>query len=276
MLGCCRWSNLRICLGFRALGDRQDGAKISQPTLSWKPPPRISLSRPAKIPLKSTFPKSAAGRAWPLMGAFGVSLLLLRSCAPLLGKVGNMLSCFGLGSWRKYSCSNISLAEGLLVGSRLKRSPSKSQPALVSKGNFARIIEPIDAEDGEWRGMRSALALGRRRNPGHESSVGMPHSSKILVISCTSFLPWKSGSRMRSSPNMHPTLHMSTARPYSFAPSRSSGARYQSVTTSCVSFGGGSPTYLAIPKSAILSCPWLLSKRFDVLRSRWRIQFSWR
>jgi len=71
---------------------------------------------------------------------------------------------------------------------------------------------------------------------------------------------------------MHPMLHMSTAGPYVSAPSSSSGARYHNVTTSWVIFGGGSPKYLAMPKSAILSCPRLFMSRFDVFRSRCRIQ----
>lgn len=90
-------------------------------------------------------------------------------------------------------------------------------------------------------GSLSERALGRRLNPGQESSVGIPHSSKIFESSSTSFLPWRRGSLERSSPNIHPTLHMSTAVPYFSAPRSSSGARYQSVTTNWVILGGGSP-----------------------------------
>ena len=57
----------------------------------------------------------------------------------------------------------------------------------------------------------------------------------------TSFLPWRRGSLVRSSPNIQPMLQRSTSGPYLSAPRRSSGARYQRVTTNWVSFGGGSP-----------------------------------
>ena len=57
----------------------------------------------------------------------------------------------------------------------------------------------------------------------------------------TSFLPCRRGSLLRSSPKMHPMLHRSISGPYFSAPRSSSGARYQRVTTSWVSFGGGSP-----------------------------------
>lgn len=64
--------------------------------------------------------------------------------------------------------------------------------------------------------------------------------------------PGNSGSFWMSSANMQPTDHMSIAVVYSLAPSSSSGARYQSVTTSWVISPSGSPNLRARPKSATL------------------------
>ncbi|ROV98263.1 hypothetical protein VSDG_04393 [Cytospora chrysosperma] len=88
-----------------------------------------------------------------------------------------MASDLGLGSCRKYSWSIISLALGLLAGLRLNRPLSSAAPAAVRRGNLARTTEPAVAL---LAGSRSDLALGSLRNPGQVSSVGTPHSSKIL------------------------------------------------------------------------------------------------
>lgn len=231
------------------------------------PPPFSSSSRPANIPLKSILCRPGAS---PRIGAFGVCRLLF-SIPALEGKVGNMAVLFILGSSLKYGESSTSCADGRPPGFRLSRLDNKLLPAVVRNGNLLLITEPCVAG---FFGKRKLRAFGRRRKPGHDSSVGIPQSSKIFESSSTSFFPWSSGSRVSSSPNMHPTDHMSTSVPYLSAPSNSSGARYQRVTTSWVSFGLGSPKYRAIPKSAILRMPRLLRRRLEVLRSRWRIQFE--
>ena len=63
------------------------------------PPPTSSSSLPPKIPpLPATiFPKSIRPIS-PLLGAFGLEILLLFSCPALLGKVGNISFAFGFGS----------------------------------------------------------------------------------------------------------------------------------------------------------------------------------
>ena len=63
------------------------------------PPPISSSSLPPKIPpLPATiFPKSIRPTS-PLLGAFGLEILLLFSCPALLGKVGNISFAFGFGS----------------------------------------------------------------------------------------------------------------------------------------------------------------------------------
>ena len=183
-----------------------------------------------------------------------------------------MDSGFGFGSCLKYSCSSASAAVGLLSGSIDNRAASKEAAAFVMIGNLAFIVG-----GGAVLGSVTLRALGRRRKPGQFSSVGMPHSSNILAIWSTSFLPCRRGSLVINSPNIHPMLHVSTLLLYVLVPRSSSGERYHNVTTSCVSCsGGGLPTYLAIPKSAIFSCPRLLSSRLEVLRSRWRIQLECR
>mmetsp|Transcript_10001 Transcript_10001/g.25807 ORF Transcript_10001/g.25807 Transcript_10001/m.25807 type:complete len:201 (-) Transcript_10001:469-1071(-) len=83
---------------------------------------------------------------------------------------------------------------------------------------------------------------------------------------------------------MHPTDQTSMEDVYSVHDSSSSGARYHSVTTSCVIGGGGMPLLSpwscaycrASPKSHTLSSPRLLYRMLEVFRSRCRIQFSCR
>lgn len=106
---------------------------------------------------------------------------------------------------------------GLLAGFRDKRDASKETPAVVRRGNLALIKAVVVGFEKEVlevvEGKRRERALGKRRNPGQESSVGKPHSSKILVSSSTSFFPCKRGSRVKSSPKMQPTDHMSISGP---------------------------------------------------------------
>jgi hypothetical protein len=142
---------------------------------------------------------------------------------------------FGRGSSLKYLWLSISLAEGRLAGFSERRLSRRDAPALVRVVNLERTTLP---EAPRWLlGRRRERALGRRLKPGQVSSVGMPHSSKIytlvnyktwnthlfpsslcrrlgagltLLSWSTSFLPWSRGFLVRSSPNMHPRLHMST------------------------------------------------------------------
>lgn len=94
---------------------------------------------------------------------------------------------------------------------------------------------------------------------------------------------------------MHPTLHRSILVLYVREPSKTSGARYHSVTTCPVSAQAskrwkiywnikltsllkvltGTPNALAKPKSPILSSPLRLMSRFWGLRSRCNTRFSW-
>lgn len=55
------------------------------------------------------------------------------------------------------------------------------------------------------------------------TSVGQPMRRAIFPSCSTSVFPWKSGLPLRSSPKMHPALHMSTSVPYCSAPSKISG-----------------------------------------------------
>ncbi|PWZ22353.1 hypothetical protein Zm00014a_022159 [Zea mays] len=75
---------------------------------------------------------------------------------------------------------------------------------------------------------------------------------------------------------MQPVLHRSTATPYSVAPSRSSGGRYQSVTTRLV-MGCRLPgsKKVASPKSAIRSRPLSSMRRLEPLMSRCRTPRAW-
>lgn len=96
----------------------------------------------------------------------------------LLGKVGNILALFGLGSSLKYSCANTSSALGRRFGSRDSREVSSDTPAEVKKGNRVRILGVVEAGDGDV-GRRRVRALGRRRKLGKVASVGRPVRSKI-------------------------------------------------------------------------------------------------
>lgn len=68
------------------------------------------------------------------------------------------------------------------------------------------------------------LARGRVVYSGQEELVGGPRSLKIMDMSSISPFAWNSGSFKRSSANMQPTDHRSTAVEYVVAPSRISGA----------------------------------------------------
>jgi hypothetical protein len=89
-------------------------------------------------------------------------------------------------------------------------------------------------------------------------------------------VPGKSGRPELISPKMHPTLHKSTGVEYLRDPISTSGARYQSVTTSCVYERTGMPNARARPKSASLSSSAsLLISRFCGFKSRCSTRRSW-
>jgi hypothetical protein len=67
---------------------------------------------------------------------------------------------------------------------------------------------------------------------------------------------------------MQPADQMSIEVEYVRLPSRTSGARYQSVTTSFENVLTGTPKARARPKSPSLSSPRLVRRRFCGLRSR--------
>ena len=72
----------------------------------------------------------------------------------------------------------------------------------------------------------------------------------MLFIMSISWYAWNNGLNMHISKKIQPTDHISTAIEYSVAPSKSSGALYQIVTTSYVSGLSGTLNALASPKSA--------------------------
>ena len=74
--------------------------------------------------------------------------------------------------------------------------------------------------------------------------------------------------RVSSSAKIQPNDHTSISELYSGAPRRSSGALYHSVTTHCVSKGGGLDVYRAMPKSASLMTPRFERRMLEVFRSR--------
>lgn len=138
------------------------------------PAPISSSSLPANIPLKSASSPSLG--AAPLIGAFGLATRLRFSCPAFDGNVGNIAVDFGFGSSLKYGCASISLAVGRAAGLRARSDVKRALPAVVRKGNLARMTAPTVWE--VW-GRRRDFALGRRRKEGQVCSVGMPQSSKI-------------------------------------------------------------------------------------------------
>ena len=81
--------------------------------------------------------------ASPRLGALGLATLLLFSWPAFEGKVGNIADDFGRGfSWKK-GCARTSEAVGLSLGLRLSRDVRSDVPALVRRGNLARMTEPV-------------------------------------------------------------------------------------------------------------------------------------
>mmetsp|Transcript_7986 Transcript_7986/g.32434 ORF Transcript_7986/g.32434 Transcript_7986/m.32434 type:complete len:396 (-) Transcript_7986:16-1203(-) len=111
--------------------------------------------------------------------------------------------------------------------------------------------------------------------PAHVSGLGVPRARKIWKSwSISMFSLGKSGAPLASSPNTAPTLHMSIGIEYfTFGPpSRISGARYHSVTTSWVRLPTGGATWRLRPHPAITSRPVRRStSRLSGLMSRCRV-----
>mmetsp|Transcript_8410 Transcript_8410/g.29889 ORF Transcript_8410/g.29889 Transcript_8410/m.29889 type:complete len:266 (+) Transcript_8410:290-1087(+) len=116
----------------------------------------------------------------------------------------------------------------------------------------------------------NCIACSERMKRSSDSG-GVPITSKIRHSWCMKFLPGNSGLRPSSSAKMQPTLQMSTASVYMpSAESISSGGRYHRVTTcSVMSASSSSGTRRDRPKSVMRRSQFLVTSRFDGLRSRW-------
>mmetsp|Transcript_28588 Transcript_28588/g.62365 ORF Transcript_28588/g.62365 Transcript_28588/m.62365 type:complete len:223 (+) Transcript_28588:412-1080(+) len=122
---------------------------------------------------------------------------------------------------------------------------------------------------------KDGLKSGSLVRPGHCVAVGVPNFWKTLKIVSISESPANSGAPVAISPKTQPTLQRSTGMLYKVEPRRISGARYHTVTTSCVYFGIGTLYARASPKSAITSRPLLSMRMFWGLMSRCRMRFAW-
>mmetsp|Transcript_23937 Transcript_23937/g.38375 ORF Transcript_23937/g.38375 Transcript_23937/m.38375 type:complete len:213 (-) Transcript_23937:362-1000(-) len=105
--------------------------------------------------------------------------------------------------------------------------------------------------------------------PGQMRGPGVPRSSQVSCIWCSSALPGSIGFFSSSSPKLHPTDHMSTAVVYASAPRRSSGARYQRVTTFVVQGFCSLRNSRDNPKSASFMTPLFVRSKLESLMSRW-------
>lgn len=111
--------------------------------------------------------------------------------------------------------------------------------------------------------------------PGQVRSVGVPMMRKMRVIWSSLVVPGNNGLPVYISAIMQPADQMSMLVLYVLLPSRTSGARYQRVTTSFEKVLTGMPNALARPKSPSFNCPFELVRRFCGLRSRCRTLFLW-
>lgn len=98
--------------------------------------------------------------------------------------------------------------------------------------------------------------------PGHDRSEGVPIRRKIFCNWSSFVVPGKRGRPVYISAMMQPADQMSIEVLYVLDPSKTSGALYHRVTTSLEKVLTGMPNALARPKSASLSWPLLLIKRF--------------
>mmetsp|Transcript_15321 Transcript_15321/g.51533 ORF Transcript_15321/g.51533 Transcript_15321/m.51533 type:complete len:207 (+) Transcript_15321:359-979(+) len=106
-------------------------------------------------------------------------------------------------------------------------------------------------------------------------SDGVPSTRKILNSSSISQSPGNMGFFVTISTRIVPMAHMSIGGAYVCDPSRISGGRYHSVTTSCVSGRIGGQNARARPKSAIFRRPSFVTRRFCGLRSRCMMPRMW-
>ena len=130
---------------------------------------------------------------------------------------------------------------------------------------------PSGPSDIVWQSTKGTTATCTARvvpNFGHECSVGVPSSLKMVFIWSISPVPCTSGSPCCShSAKMHPNDQMSTAYPYAFSPRRISGARYQREVTFGVQGLPKPEQRRASPKSHSLRTPFLSSSKFVCFRS---------
>ena len=168
----------------------------------------------------------------------------------------------------KYWCFRASFIEIRRAGSRASIRITKSRPTRSKFLKWFSGFTPLNLG-------KVGLKSGSLWMFVHSLGVGVPWNWKILKIWSISESPLKRGLFSMSSANMHPTAQISTPRLYCFWPSKTSGARYQSVSISWVRVLIGIPKALASPKSAILRFPFRSTNRFWGLRSRWMILLEW-
>lgn len=111
--------------------------------------------------------------------------------------------------------------------------------------------------------------------PGQVRSEGVPMMRKIRTSWSSLVVPGKRGRPVYISAMMQPADQISMLVLYVRLPRRTSGARYQRVTTSLEKVLTGIPKARARPKSASFSWPLVLMRRFWGLRSRWRTRLVW-
>ncbi len=92
-----------------------------------------------------------------------------------------------------------------------QQAARRAAPAEVRRGNLARIRVVVVVRVEVEGGRTMLRAVGRRRKPGQESSVGTPQSSKVFASWSTSLVPARSGLWVSSSPKTQPTLQRSMA-----------------------------------------------------------------
>lgn len=105
-------------------------------------------------------------------------------------------------------------------------------------------------------------------------SSGVPSILRIWLSWSLLSLPRNNGTPLIISAMIQPADHTSILVEYVLLPKRTSGALYHSVTTSLENVLTGIPNALARPKSANLSSPRLLMRRFWGFRSLCKTLFS--
>lgn len=184
--------------------------------------------------------------------------------------IGLEHTCSSAGLWNSatYLCASAYSASRRYFGLKVKSFLSKSSASGLAPGkncsNFFYFVTLIEFKIFHASEL-SMLSMS--------SFLGLPVSSSTRSIWFSVLTPGKIDFPMISSPNMHPTLHMSTALVYFVLPRRISGARYQRVATYSVRTGGASSSFYAMerakPKSASFTWHSLLSKIFEGFKSLW-------